>query len=145
MFFSRKNGLRALLGVSTLVALWLLVACVPLIRDPHAMIGMNMPPAGGVPALSATGTPAPSLAPSKPQVVIDNFTFTPATITVTVGTTVTWSNQDDTPHTVTEANHLFGSKGLDTDDQYAFRFTAAGVYTYFCSIHPVMIGHVVVK
>ena len=139
MFFRRTNALRAVLGASALVALWLLVACVPLIRTPHAMVGIKMPAAG------SAGISAPPPAANKPQVVISNFTFTPTTITVTVGTTVTWSNQDDTPHTVTEANHRFGSKGLDTDDQFAYQFTAAGVYTYFCSIHSVMIGHVVVK
>ncbi len=131
MSLIRLHVRRILLGMSGLITLWLLVACVPLIRDPHAG-----------PPLNATAPP-PAL--SNAQVVINNFTFTPDVITVTVGTTVTWSNQDDTPHTVTEAKKLFGSKGLDTADQFAFRFTDTGVYTYFCSIHPMMVGHVVVK
>jgi len=111
------------------------MACVPLIRDPRA---------AGAPTVTPASARAPA-APTNAQVIINNFTFTPAVITVTVGTTVTWSNQDDTPHTVTEADKHFGSPGLDTGDQFAYRFTAAGVYTYFCSIHPMMIGHIIVQ
>lgn len=131
MSLVRLHVRHILLGMSGLITLWLFVACVPLIRDSRAE-----------PPRNATA-PTPVL--SNAQVSINNFTFTPDVITVTVGTTVTWRNRDDTPHTVTEANHLFGSKGLDTDDQFAFRFTDTGVYTYFCSIHPMMVGHVVVK
>lgn len=137
MSFKLFTPTRTLTLAGCLLALLALLACTPYIRDPHvamlAQAGANLTP-----------TAAP-VAQAAPQVVIDNFTFTPDVITVTTGTTVTWRNQDDTPHTVTEANRLFGSNALDTDDQFAFRFTATGVYTYFCSIHPMMIGHVVVK
>ena len=78
------------------------------------------------------------------KVTIDNFTFTPAALTVKVGTTVTWSNHDDIPHTVVSAGK-FRSKALDTDDSYSFTFTAAGDYSYFCSLHPHMTGTIKVE
>lgn len=78
------------------------------------------------------------------KVTIDNFTFSPAQLTVKVGTTVTWKNQDDIPHTVVSAGK-FKSKALDTDDSYSFTFTAPGDYTYFCSLHPHMTGMIKVE
>jgi len=78
------------------------------------------------------------------MVMIDNFTFEPAKLTVKVGTTVTWKNRDDIPHTVVSAGK-FRSKAMDTDDSYSFTFTAAGDYTYFCSLHPHMTGTIKVE
>ena len=78
------------------------------------------------------------------SVTIDNFTFEPAQLTVTVGTTVTWTNRDDIPHTVVSAGK-FRSKALDTDDKYSFTFTKAGDYEYFCSLHPHMVGMIKVE
>ena len=78
------------------------------------------------------------------NVMIDNFTFEPAQLTVKVGTTVTWKNRDDIPHTVVSAGK-FRSKTLDTDDSYSFTFTAAGDYKYFCSLHPHMTGTIKVE
>jgi plastocyanin len=77
-------------------------------------------------------------------VMIDNFTFEPAQLTVKVGTTVTWKNRDDIPHTVVSAGK-FRSKAMDTDDSYSFTFTAAGDYPYFCSLHPHMTGTIKVE
>lgn len=77
-------------------------------------------------------------------VMIDNFTFVPAQLTVKVGTTVTWKNRDDIPHTVVSAGK-FRSKPLDTDDSYSFTFTATGDYKYFCSLHPHMTGMIKVE
>ena len=74
---------------------------------------------------------------------IDNFTFAPARLTVKTGTTVTWRNEDDIPHTVAASNRLF--KSNDTDDSFSFTFTAPGTYEYFCSLHPRMTGTVVVE
>jgi plastocyanin len=79
------------------------------------------------------------------KVVIDNFTFTPETLTITAGTTVTWINRDDIPHVVAEKNLSFKSKALDTDDQYSHRFDSPGEYEYFCAIHPHMVGKIIVK
>jgi plastocyanin len=79
------------------------------------------------------------------EVKIDNFSFGPATITVAPGTTVTWVNHDDIPHTVVSTDSVFKSKVLDTDEKFSFTFTKAGNYPYFCSIHPKMTATVVVK
>jgi plastocyanin len=77
-------------------------------------------------------------------VTIDNFTFQPAQLTVKVGTTVTWKNHDDIPHTIVSAGK-FRSKTMDTDDSFSFTFTAAGDYKYFCSLHPHMTGMIKVE
>ena len=84
---------------------------------------------------------------SAMEVKIDNFTFGPATLTVPVGTTVTWINKDDIPHTVvsTDDSKTFKSKVLDTDEKFSFTFSKAGTYPYFCSIHPKMTGKVIVQ
>ena len=79
------------------------------------------------------------------EVKIDNFTFAPQRLTVKAGTTVTWTNEDDIPHTVVANQKAFKSKVLDTDDKYTFTFTTAGTYDYFCSLHPHMTGTVVVE
>jgi len=81
------------------------------------------------------------------EVKIDNFSFSPANLTITAGTTVTSINRDDIPHTVASSKdpRAFKSKALDTDDRFSFTFTKAGTYSYFCSIHPKMTGRVVVQ
>jgi plastocyanin len=78
------------------------------------------------------------------KVMIDNFTFEPAQLTVKVGTTVTWTNRDDIPHTIVSAGK-FRSKTMDTDGTFSFTFTTAGEYKYFCSLHPHMTGTVKVE
>ena len=79
------------------------------------------------------------------EVTIDNFTFSPQTLTIKAGTKVTWTNRDDIPHTVASATKAFKSPALDTDDSYSFTFTTAGSYEYFCSLHPHMTGTIVVQ
>jgi plastocyanin len=79
------------------------------------------------------------------EVKIDNFSFGPATVTVAVGTTLTWTNRDDIPHTVVSTDGVFKSKVLDTDEKFSYTFAKAGTYAYFCSIHPKMTGKVVVQ
>jgi len=78
------------------------------------------------------------------EVKIDNFTFGPQKLTVKVGDTVTWINEDDIPHTVVSVGK-FRSKALDTDDKYTFTFTTPGTYEYFCSLHPHMTGTIVIE
>ena len=78
------------------------------------------------------------------EVHIDNFTFQPAELTVKTGTTVTWTNRDDIPHTIVSAGK-FRSKALDTDNTFSFTFTTAGDYKYFCSLHPHMTGLIKVE
>ena len=79
------------------------------------------------------------------QVVVDNFSFAPATASVPVGTTVTWTNHDDIPHNVVSPERKFKSPVLDTDEVFSHTFTVAGTYKYYCSIHPRMTGQVVVR
>jgi len=95
----------------------------------------------------AKANAAPPAAPpaSEAAVKIDNFSFSPATITIPVGTTVRWTNHDDIPHTVVSDDKTFKSKALDTDEQFTYTFTKAGTYSYFCSLHPKMTAVVVVK
>jgi amicyanin len=78
------------------------------------------------------------------NIVVDNFSFTPATTAVPVGTTVTWTNRDDVPHNVVSTERKFKSPVIDTDEQFSHTFEAAGTYQYYCSIHPKMTGRVVV-
>lgn len=79
------------------------------------------------------------------EVKIDNFSFGPAELTVRVGSTVTWTNRDDIPHTVRSTDGVFKSKVLDTDDKFSFTFSKAGIYPYFCSLHPKMTAKVIVQ
>jgi plastocyanin len=92
---------------------------------------------------------APKLEPSAEpnQVVIDNFRYSPRSLTVSAGTKVTWINRDDVPHTATSIvrPRAFDSKTLDTDDQFSYVFTASGTYDYFCAVHPHMTGTIIVK
>jgi plastocyanin len=83
--------------------------------------------------------------PETTEVKIDNFSFGPSDLTVPVGTTVTWTNRDDIPHTVVSTDKVFKSKVLDTDEKFSFTFSKAGTYPYFCSIHPKMTGKIVVQ
>jgi plastocyanin len=83
--------------------------------------------------------------PEPMEVKIDNFSFGPGTLTAPVGTTVTWTNRDDIPHTVVSTDGLFKSKVLDTDEKFSYTFSKAGTYPYFCSIHPKMTGKVAVR
>ncbi len=76
------------------------------------------------------------------NVKIDQFAFEPAKATIAAGTTVIWTNQDDVPHTVVETSGQFRSEALDTDDAFRHTFKAPGDYSYFCSIHPHMVGEI---
>ncbi|AIF47439.1 cupredoxin domain-containing protein [Dyella japonica] len=93
-------------------------------------------------AANATAT-----ASAKPVTVdIRNFAFAPKTLTIPAGTRVVWTNRDDEPHLVVSAGHQFASsRALDTSDSYAVTFDHAGTYTYYCGIHPMMVGTVIVQ
>jgi plastocyanin len=84
-------------------------------------------------------------AASTATVNIDNFKFAPASLTVTAGTTVTWKNEDDSPHRIGDKNGTFKSAALDTDDTFSHTFTVPGEYAYICTIHPYMAGTIIVK
>jgi plastocyanin len=79
------------------------------------------------------------------EVGIKDYAFVPKTLTVAVGTTVTWTNRDEEPHTVTSTAGDFSSPGLDTDEAFSRKFTAPGTYTYFCALHPHMTATIIVK
>jgi plastocyanin len=101
-------------------------------------------------ALALCGTTvcmAADVAPAKStQVAIQNFAFEPKTLTVPAGTHVVWTNRDEEPHVVTSAGAQFASsKALDGGDSYGVTFSKAGTYTYYCSIHPMMVGTIIVK
>ena len=83
--------------------------------------------------------------PETMEVRIDNFSFGPPELTVAAGTTITWTNRDDIPHTVVSSDKAFKSKVLDTDEKFSSTFRTPGTFSYFCSIHPKMIGKVVVQ
>jgi len=91
------------------------------------------------------GAKAQQASPAIVEVKIDNFSFGPQAQTVPMGTTVTWTNRDDIPHTVVSTDGVFKSRTLDTDEKFSFTFAKAGTFAYFCSIHPKMTGKVVVQ
>ena len=107
-------------------------------RGAHAMHVVRV---GDAPA----GDDTPAAGADGQQVVVDNFSFSPATAAVAVGTTVTWTNHDDIPHNVVSPEQKFKSPVLDTDEVFSHKFEAAGTYKYYCSIHPRMTGQVVVR
>lgn len=78
-------------------------------------------------------------------IMIKNFMFSPMSLNVKAGSTVTWKNQDDEPHTVVSDTGLFRSSALDQGDTYQFKFEKAGVYSIFCGIHPHMKATITVK
>ena len=93
----------------------------------------------------ATVDTVPASADTANTIVIKNFDFAPMAITVAAGTTVSWTNKDGEPHTVTSLDGLFRSGALDTGDSFSFKFDKPGVYKYLCSIHPRMTATVTVK
>ena len=104
-----------------------------------SMSHMNM--ASKTASTSTTKMPAAA----ANQVIIENFSFVPATLTVKAGTKVTWINRDDVPHTVNENDKVFKSGTMDTDDQFSYTFSSPGTFGYFCALHPKMIGQIIVK
>ncbi|MBI4187186.1 MAG: cupredoxin family copper-binding protein [Chloroflexi bacterium] len=106
----------------------------------------------GAPSPTATHTPAPSSTAPQPtpgqapvEVEISGFAFVPATITVAVGSTVTWTNQDSVPHTVTSDAGIFDSVRLGRDGSFSYSFAERGTFSYHCAVHPYMKAKVVVE
>jgi plastocyanin len=115
------------------------------ITAPRATLGLAISLAAAMPQGPSAGETATPAAASAAAVRIDNFNFTPPALVVAPGTTVSWTNDDDTPHNVREKDGKFKSAALDTDDTFSQTFSAPGEYEYFCSIHPRMVGKIVVK
>jgi plastocyanin len=95
-------------------------------------------------ALSILLLATPALSAGEAKVTIDNFTFSPATLSVKAGTTIVFLNHDDLPHNVVDANGGFRSKALDTDETFARVFDKPGEFVYFCGLHPQMQGKIIV-
>jgi plastocyanin len=107
----------------------------------------SLPRAAGVALLCwllASG-PAPADTPDPAQIVVKDFMFVPTSLRVKAGSTVTWANRDDEPHTVTSDTGLFRSGAMDTNDSFSFKFDKPGTYHFTCSIHPHMVGTIVVQ
>jgi plastocyanin len=121
--------------VAALAASVVLAGCSA--SRPTAGTSTNMPMA----SMSVTAPAAPV---SGDQVNIDSFAFVPATLTVRAGSTVTWTNHDEEPHTVVASDGSFHSPGLGTGGTFSHTFATAGTFDYVCSIHPMMHGTVVV-
>jgi len=150
---------RKLLLVTVTSLLSLFLAACGQSRTDSSSSSETSPPAPTVSRNSNTdmskmempAKPSPAMGKNLPatsnpeQVVVENFSFQPGTLTVKVGTTVTWVNHDDEPHTVNETNKTFKSGTLDTDAKFSYKFTSPGTYSYFCSLHPRMTGQIIVK
>ncbi|MGN6368409.1 MAG: cupredoxin domain-containing protein [Phycisphaerae bacterium] len=97
--------------------------------------------------VTSSAPPATQSAPATHIVTIDNFTFSPQSLTISTGDTVTWINHDDVPHTATSAASppAFNSKTLDTDEKFSFTFRSPGTFPYFCAVHPHMTATILVK
>jgi plastocyanin len=108
---------RLPLAAVSVTTLWWLAACSP----------------------STAGTPDPS------RIVMKDFMFVPMALTVNAGSTVTWANTDDEPHTIVSDTGLFRSGAIDTNESFSFKFDKPGTYHFTCSIHPRMVGTIVVQ
>ena len=154
----RSRAALPAVAVST-AALLLVSGCSGSGPAPDAHPSINFgPQASTTPGMAGGGTPGsvapPQQASSAAQpaapptagdaISISNFVFVPATLTVPAGATVTWTNQDQEPHTVVAGDGSFHSPGLGTGATYSYTFPTAGSFDYICSIHPFMHGTVVV-
>jgi plastocyanin len=122
--------------------------------QPSVTFGSNASGTPGMPGMTAmpsmpaapsgTASSAGPAAATGDQVTIDNFAFAPATLTVKAGSTVTWTNKDEEPHTVAASDGSFHSPGMGTGATFSHTFSTPGKFDYVCSIHPSMHGSVVV-
>jgi plastocyanin len=98
-------------------------------------------------ALVASAAPrgAGAETPDTTVVVAHEFMFAPTALTVKAGSTVTWTNKDEEPHTIVSDSGLFRSGAIDTNESFSFRFDKPGTYHYACSIHPRMVGTIIVQ
>ncbi len=104
--------------------------------------------AAGRPAAAAAIGDSPAaqmVSAASARVEIKDYEYFPATLTVPVGTTVTWISHDDEPHTVTSSEKVFASPGLDADEAFSYTFSRPGTYAYYCALHPHMTGTIIAK
>jgi plastocyanin len=122
-----KNVRAGICALATVAALW-------------------TPPALRASTASAAQGAKPAKEPAKTVAIdIDNFKFGIVSLEVAAGTTVTWTNRDDVPHTVVSLKKVFKSPALDTGEHFSYTFTDTGTFDYYCSVHPRMTGTIVVK
>lgn len=95
--------------------------------------------------VNAVHSAALAAAPDSAQIVIKDFMFSPTSLTIKAGALVTWTNKDEEPHTVVSNTGLFRSAAVDTNEAFSFRFDKPGTYNFACSIHPRMVGTIVVE
>ena len=131
----KKVSYLALVGVLVITGLLAAVSC----KSSNA----TTPPGGAQTSPPPGGTTGPDFKPAA--VEIKDFAYNPATITVAIGTTVTWTNKDSAPHSVTERERTFDSALLFTGATFSHTFNEAGDVEYYCTVHPTMVGHVIVK
>jgi plastocyanin len=93
----------------------------------------------------ASGASVMAAEPAATRIEVKNFMFMPTTLTVNAGDKVTWVNKDDEPHTVVSDTGAFRSRAIDTDESFSYKFDQPGTYRFTCSIHPRMVGTIVVK
>ena len=93
----------------------------------------------------AASAPSPAQSADPARILVKGFMFTPTSLTVKAGSTVTWANMDDEPHTVVSDTGLFRSGAMDTNESFSFKFDKPGTYHFTCSIHPRMVGTIVVQ
>jgi len=94
--------------------------------------------------LMAAGIAHADTSPAAPTIQIEEYKYVPDTLTIPAGTKVTWVNKDQVPHTIVASDKTFRSAALDTDENYSNTFTKPGTYQYFCTLHPEMVGTIVV-
>jgi plastocyanin len=135
------------IGIAVLATIFSVLTATNGVEEVFAFGAPTLPPARE--AMSARAAQATTQAATPAgkvvDVKIDNFSFSPQTLTIAPGTTVTWTNRDDIPHTVVSDDKVFKSKVLDTDEKFSYTFDKAGNFPYFCSIHPKMTGKVIVQ
>lgn len=146
-----KNRIFVLLSVLVIFA----VACsqepaVPLPPAPEPSNTMPSAPAQPaaapqVPASSQNTPAAPAQTAKTVSVTIQSFKFTPSDVTINLGDTVVWTNEDTAPHTVESSDGTLRSDELSKGDSYSYKFTKAGKYDYICGIHPSMKGSITVQ
>ena len=128
-FFRRRRTLSAL------AALPLAIVCTAALVH------------GGQAVSTARAASAPAAPATKPAITIANYSFRPAALTVSRGSTVVWMNRDGDVHTIksTDGPEAFSSPALDSGNRFGFTFRQAGTYRYICSVHPYMHGVIVVQ
>jgi len=137
-------GIGVRIGIAVLATVFSILTATTGVEEVFAF---GVPAAAVQAKVETTAQAAKATAPAGNvvEVKVDNFSFSPQTITIKPGTTVIWTNRDDIPHTVVSDDKVFKSKVLDTDDKFSFTFDKAGNFPYFCSIHPKMTGTVIVQ